>query len=228
MTFNGELGGIRSAMPADRNTLKPYYSSIMICIHDHAWNEQDVTIQRSYFRDIDFSALEIDLRGFSDSIRVGRYAYLTPLTSGENIYSSKMIRIDLGPTDIGTSIETAKENGDIRQILDVLDLSIKDPNLAGYSGLFTSGQYLFLVPFRNKFIASNGQRGHGFVVRLNMNHFNLEGIDFLDIASTTRNQIPSFLDTNLRGYSYGFACKLFPFPYSSFFLCLFFICPSSR
>lgn len=180
----------------------------MICIHQYAWNSNITSYTKSlYFREIDFSLIQLDLRGYSDSIRVGRYAYLSPLTSGENVYSSKLIRISLGDIDIGHAIDTANADNNIRSIIDVLDLSQVTPNLAGYSGLFTAGQYLYLVPYRNSYTPSNGQRGHGYVVRLNMNFYSISGVEYFDTSTTTRNQIPSFYDTNLRGFSYGFACK---------------------
>jgi hypothetical protein len=182
----------------------------MICIHHNAWTLPEESAA-SFFREIDFSLIELDLRGFSDSVRVGRYAYFSPLTSGENVYSSKMIRVDLGKTDIGEAIDTANALNNIRGIVDVLDLSQVNPALAGYSGIFASGQFLILVPYRNEYIPSNGQRGHGHAVRLNMNKFNQFGVDFVDLTVTTRNQIPSFFDTNLRGFSFGFACKYFLF-----------------
>lgn len=203
------MGGIRSEREVDKYMLKPYYNSILICIHDLAWNETDPIKLRNHFREIDFSLIELDLRGFSDALRVGRYAYLSPLTSGESVYSSKLIRINLGPTDIGKAIDDANAANNIRGIAQILDLSIVDPSLAGFSGLFNAGQYLFLVPYRNSFIPSNGQRGHGNAVRLNLNYFDRIGVEYLDVSSTTRNQIPSFFDTNLRGFSYGFACKFF-------------------
>jgi hypothetical protein len=206
-TYAGEVGGILSTLAGDTNNLKPYYSSILICVHQNAWTETNPTLLKNYFRDIDFSGMELDLRGFSDAIRVGRYAYLSPLTSGENIYSSKMIRINLGPKDIGTAIDAANQANNIRGMADILDFSMVNLNLAGYSGIFSAGQYLFLVPYRNSYIPANGQRGHGNVIRLNMNSFNREGVEFVDVSNTTRNQIPSFFDINLRGFSYGFACK---------------------
>jgi hypothetical protein len=216
-TFAGEFGGIQSSLVVDQSQLKPYYTSILICVHEKAWTvpSDNPTLLKSYFRELDFSVIELDLRGFSDAIRVGRFAYLSPLTHGENQYSSKMIRINLGPTNIGDAIDAADAEGGsaIRNLADILDFSITSPALAGYSGIFTAGQYLFLVPYRNSYIPSNGQRGHGNVIRLNMNAYNREGVEYLDVASTTRNQIPSFFDTNLRGFSYGFACKYFFSPF---------------
>jgi hypothetical protein len=225
-TYAGEVGGIRSTLAVDTNNLKPYYSSILICVHQNAWTETNPTLLKTYVRDIDFSGMELDLRGFSDAIRVGRYAYLSPLTSGENIYSSKMIRINLGPKDIGTAIDAANQANNIRGMADILDFSMVNLNLAGYSGIFSAGQYLFLVPYRNSYIPANGQRGHGNVVRLNMNSFNKEGVEFVDVSNTTRNQIPSFFDINLRGFSYGFACKNIFCLFVSFSLFCFSFSPS--
>ena len=38
-----------------------------------------------------------------------------------------------------------------------------------------------------------------------MNNFQLTGVDFLDLPNTQRAQIPSVADTDLRGFSDGFA-----------------------
>ena len=48
-----------------------------------------------------FYRIEDTLRGFSEAIRIGRFAFLSPLQSAEGVYSSKLIRISLGDTDIG-------------------------------------------------------------------------------------------------------------------------------
>ena len=53
----------------------------------------------------------------------------------------------------------------LRDIVDVLDLKQVDGSLAGFSGLFNSGKYLYLVPYRNVNEIANGQRGHGKTVR---------------------------------------------------------------
>ena len=207
-TFAGEIGGVQSVRPVDANNLRPYFSSIMVCVGGSAWGLTAANDIAVHIKTIDFSLIEQNLRGFSDSIRVGRYAYLSPLTHGENQYSSKLIRVTLGYNNIGTAIDTAIASNNIRGIINILDLSQISEALAGYSGVFTAGQYLYLVPYRNRYLPSNGQRGHGNFVRLNMNQFNIYGVDYLDLSTTKRNQIPSFADVNLRGFSYGFACKL--------------------
>jgi hypothetical protein len=160
---------------------------------------------------MDFSTIDITLRGFADAIRVGRYAYLVPLSAKENSYSSSLLRVDLGKDNVASSIDYALGlTGNIRSIVNTLDLAKVNTKLRGFSSAFTSGKYLILVPFRNAYEPTNGQRGHGFLTRLNMNQFTSSGVDYLDLTVTTRKQIPSFPDINLRGFSYGFACKPCP------------------
>jgi len=211
------VGGIRSELFVDANRLTPYFYSVMICIDETGWNEEIATNRTSLQQAIqlmDFSTMDDDLRGFSDAIRVGRYAYLSPCSYSQNIFSSKLIRIDLGDIDIGTKLmETYKSGGTVRNVVDILDLSKKNIALKGFSSLFMSGQNLILVPFRNNYEPQTGQRGHGNVVRLNMNLFDdLEnGIEYIDVSAVIRAQIPSFGDTNLRGFAGGFACKFISF-----------------
>lgn len=211
------MGGIRSELFVDANRLTPYFYSVMICIDETGWNEEIATNKTSLQQAIqlmDFSTMDDDLRGFSDAIRVGRYAYLSPCSYSQNIFSSKLIRIDLGDIDIGTKLmETYKSGGTVRNVVDILDLSKKNIALKGFSSLFMSGQNLILVPFRNNYEPQTGQRGHGNVVRLNMNLFDdLEkGIEYIDVSAVIRAQIPSFGDTNLRGFAGGFACKFISF-----------------
>jgi len=213
LSFSGPVGGIRSELFVDANRLTPYFYSVMICINETGWNEEAATnntILQNAIQVIDFSTMDDNLRGFSDALRVGRYAYLAPCSYSQNIFSSKLIRIDLGDIDIGTQlINIYKSGGTARNIVDILDLSKKKPNLKGFSGLFMSGQYLILVPYRNAYEPQNGQRGHGNVVRLNMNMFHDldNGIEYMDVSSVIRAQIPSFSDMNLRGFSGGFASK---------------------
>lgn len=186
----------------------------MLCVNQTAWTASVDEISNS-IRTLDFSIIEENLRGFSDAIRVGRFAYVSPLTPAQHVYSGQLIRISLGDVDIGTTIDDfTLSGGSIRNIVDILDLTKFDPVLKGFSGLFTMGRYLILVPFRNAFEPRNGQRGHGSLVRLNMNSFDLSGLEFIDLPTTTRTQVPSFADVDLRGFSYGFACKCIYFVYN--------------
>jgi hypothetical protein len=68
-------------------------------------------------------------------------------------------------------VELAKFGGHIRDIVDVLDLTQKDAGLSGFSGIYSAGKYIYLVPWRNEHIPSNGQRGFGIVPRIDMNVF---------------------------------------------------------
>jgi hypothetical protein len=70
----------------------------------------------------------------------------------------------------------------LQKIIQILDLSQRDPSLAGFSSIFTSGAYLFLVPYRNNYEPKNGQRGHGNVVRVELNNFNLNGVVSTDVS----------------------------------------------
>lgn len=82
--------------------------------------------------------------------------------------------------------------------------------LGGYSGIFTYGSYIILVPYRNNFEPKNGQRGFGHVTKINMNYFqsstgsstvttsvSVSGTQSVDVEITdllvmTRQQVPSF------------------------------------
>mmetsp|Transcript_7911 Transcript_7911/g.13110 ORF Transcript_7911/g.13110 Transcript_7911/m.13110 type:complete len:630 (+) Transcript_7911:171-2060(+) len=209
LSFSGPIGGVRSTHPVDANHLRPYYYGVVICVNASAWSESiatNATLLSPHVQIIDLSGIEDGLRGFSDAIRVGRFAYLSPYQSADNVFASKLIRISLGVVDIGTTLtQLAAAGTDVRTIVDILDLSKKDESLRGYSGLFYSGRNLFLVPFRNVYEPENGQRGHGLITRLNMNDFEITGVDFIDIPTTIRTQIPSFPDFSLRGFMGGFA-----------------------
>lgn len=212
-TYSGVVGGIRSKLPVDANNIRPYFNAIMVCVNESAWHwdplHDPLDVLAKEIRTLDFSTIEDNLRGFSDAIRVGRYAYICPLSSTDIAFTSKLIRINLGVNNILETLDaTMALNGNIRKITNILDLSKVNPNLKGYSGMYTAGRYLVLVPYRNSYEPRNGQRGHGLLVRLNMNDFSLTGVEYIDLSNTTRKQIPSFADTNLRGFSFGFACKL--------------------
>ena len=155
----------------DGDHLRPYYYSVVLCMNSSAWTlntslSSDLAQLSDHVYTIDLSTIEDNLRGFSEAVRVGRYAYLAPLSNSESVYSSKLIRIDLGEVDIGTTLKTLEsENTNVRTIIDILDLSKKSETMRGFSGLFSSGQNLFLVPFRNSYEPRNGQRGHGTLTR---------------------------------------------------------------
>ena len=128
-----------------------------------------------------------------------------------NAYSYRLVRVYLGEENIGVKLSEIDEaNGEVsagrlRDIVEVLDLRQVDTTLAGFSGLFYSGKYLFLVPYRSENTRASGLRGHGKVVRVDMNIFDVGGTDVVDLTTVTRNQVPSFPDEDLRGFSGGFA-----------------------
>ena len=55
------------------------------------------------------------------------------------------------------------------------------------------GAYLHLVPYRNTHSPKNGQRGHGNVVRIDMNKWSLQGRTYAHYKS---DLCPSFSNSN--------------------------------
>lgn len=203
-TYFGPVGGLRSKLPVDAGHLRPFFHSLVTCVHEQGW-ARNGSLAASV-RTLDTSNLEPGLRGFSSAVRVGRYAYMAPMTSEAFTFTCKLVRLYLGDTDIAERIDWIRaHNASVGVMMSVLDLSQKDPRLCGFSQVFSSGQYLFLSPFKNAYEPRNGQRGHGVFARVDMNDFSLNGISFLDLPVTTRNQIPSFADVDLRGFSGGFS-----------------------
>ena len=84
-----------------------------------------------------FYRIEDTLRGFSEAIRIGRFAFLSPLQSAEGVYSSKLIRISLGDTDIG-----------------------KFHIICAWLFCKNKVAYIFAVPFPNTFLFSLSQARH--------------------------------------------------------------------
>jgi len=203
-SYAGPFGGVRSKEAVDQGHLLTYFHSEMLCIHKNGW--EGIGNLADNIRVMDFSKVDVDLRGFSEAIRVGRFVYMTPFATQPHVYAGKVVRLFLGAESIGDTLDyLASTGGKLRDIVDTLNLRILNPLLAGFSGCFASGKFLFLVPFRNKVELFNGQRGHGNLVRIDMNNFDVGGISVLDLSTTTRSQIPSFADEDLRGFSGGFA-----------------------
>jgi hypothetical protein len=202
----GIQGGIRSKLPVDQNQLRPYHTSVMACIGEDGWNNPTAEDLFENIVTIDFAKLDPDLRGFSGAVRVGRFAYLAPLATDVHLYHGKIVRLDLGDHfDVGTSLRNIYSSGqNVVSVVRVMDLSQRNPNLKGFSDIFVSGKYVYLVPFRNAYEPATGQRGHGYLVRIDMNSFNMEGVIFIDVSSAQRAQIPSLADTDLRGFIGGF------------------------
>ena len=67
---------------------------------------------------------------------VGRFVYFCPFASNPHTYAYKLIRIDLGMDNIISALDATGSAG-IIQIVDVLDLTQKSSELAGFSGIFT-------------------------------------------------------------------------------------------
>ena len=205
-SFTGPVGGIRSKLPVDKGLMRVYFQSIVTCVNKSAWEDNYFGANSTGVRLFDLSVVQPALRGFSEAIRVGRYAYFAPLEYTTHQYTSTLVRMYLGVYEIASYYDNLLAGGGkLRDSVDIMDLSQADPGLAGFSGIFSSGKYIYLVPYRNKHEPKIGQRGHGNVARVDMNYFSLETTVFVNLQTTERNQIPSFADSDLAGFSAGFA-----------------------
>ena len=89
---------------------------------------------------------EPELRGFSEAIRIGRYAYLAPFRYSVQIPTGKLCRIYLGFVDIAHVLDDLTDNGrPLHDIVDVIDVSQKDPGLKGFSGIFNGASVAVCV-----------------------------------------------------------------------------------
>jgi hypothetical protein len=88
-------------------------------------------------RSFDLGDVQPDLRGFSDALRVGRYVYFCPLSYNPHSYAYKLVRMDLGVSNVIDALDATVGGAGILDIVDVLDLTQKSPDLAGFSGFFS-------------------------------------------------------------------------------------------
>ena len=102
-------------------------------------------------RSFDFGDVQPDLRGFSEALRgshnhlrfyltlslAGRYVYFCPLSYNPQSYAYKLIRMDVGISNVIDALDATVGGAGILDIVDVLDLTQKSPDLAGFSGFFT-------------------------------------------------------------------------------------------
>jgi hypothetical protein len=155
---------------------------------------------------MDFSRVYPELKGFSDAVKVGRYAYFSPLMISSTSYSPYLVRLFLGDTtSVGDTIRAAQASSTSRSLTTVLDLSAVDISLRGFSAIVNAGAFIYLVPYRNCSEPLTGQRGQGKVVRIALNDFTLTGVQYVALPVSNRAQIPNDEDTDLRGFSAGFS-----------------------
>ena len=162
-TFTGPVGGLRSTLPTDAGHLSPYYHSLLTCVDHTVWQSSSslnitsctvgtggCSIDYSWnftagsIVVLDLSMFDDSLRGFSDVIIAGRYAYFSPLQTAIHTYASKVVRLYIGPTPgaVGSYLAAYLSNfqGDASLLspVTVLDLSLRSPSLRGFSSLLTS------------------------------------------------------------------------------------------
>ena len=99
---------------------------------------------------VDLGAVDSGLKGFTGGFSDGRYAYFVPFYDGSG-YSGKVARLDLQNFAAGG--------------VTLLDLSLMDGGLKGFSGGFTDGRYGYFVP------SYNGSGASGKVARVDLQNF---------------------------------------------------------
>ena len=164
-----------------------------------------LSFQASESSFLDLTTFDQDLRGFSFGFSVAHFGYFVPFMNKETNYFGKLVKLNLRTFTTARASET-EGIADDGITIKVLDLRRADSRLGGFSGAFTAGQYAFLSPWRNVHEPINGMRGFGLVVRIDLNDFSIDGVKLLDMPSTIRNQIPSYPDSDLRGFSACFPC----------------------
>tara|TARA_A100001015_G_C14467833_1_gene510518 strand:- start:6 stop:557 length:552 start_codon:yes stop_codon:yes gene_type:complete len=140
-------------------TITYYYHGEVACVGQDAWDHKKNLTDA--FISFDLSTIEPNLRGFSEVIRVGRYAYFAPLGFTPFDFSSKMIRLDLGDTSVYQMyVDMKARNSVIKDQCEILDLSQANSNLVGFGGIVQHGRFLILSPFRNSYEPANGLSSH--------------------------------------------------------------------
>ena len=69
-----------------------FYHAEVLCIYQDAWDGNDL---EANIRTFDLSLIN-SVRGFSDAIRVSRFAYLAPLSDRPLNYAYRLVRVYLG------------------------------------------------------------------------------------------------------------------------------------
>mmetsp|Transcript_46213 Transcript_46213/g.144535 ORF Transcript_46213/g.144535 Transcript_46213/m.144535 type:complete len:622 (-) Transcript_46213:133-1998(-) len=145
---------------------------------------------------MDLTLNDTDLRGFSGGFHVGKYGFLVPFQCDPYWFHGKIPKIDL----------------DTFTLIDVLDLQLEvNDQLGGFVGGMAYGKYGVLVPFRNGRYDVNeyGREQFGKVVRFDAGLFSAESVDFIDLPTVPRQQVPARADTGLRGFVDGFTLGTF-------------------
>ncbi|CAM9319638.1 unnamed protein product [Chrysoparadoxa australica] len=202
----GPVGGVNTKLPADGHQGYNYFTGTIAELHEAGsrltahYSSKLVRVDLSTFTAagvevLDLALVDEELRGFSGGFAAGDFGYLVPYKhrEEEGQYSGKVVRINL--SDFTGSGVT------------VLNLADKDPGLQGYVGGFAHGKWGVLVPYSNGQAEVNprGRSQSGEVVFVDLTDFSVAGVQTIDLAKASRQQMPPQPDPNLRGFVGGFA-----------------------
>jgi hypothetical protein len=122
---------------------------------------------------LDWTTIDNSLVGFSSGFTDGRYGYYVPSWNSSSVPHGRVVRIDLNNFSLSG--------------VTILDLTTVEPDLKGFGGGFSDGQYAYFVP---------GYPGLGKVARIDQKDFTAQGVDWIDLAVH---------DPSLRGFWGGFS-----------------------
>ncbi|CAM9457378.1 unnamed protein product [Ascophyllum nodosum] len=206
-SFQGPTGGVNSNLSSDRfappsaplgygystkqnsvDRMKPAYSGKLVRVDLTDFSLSGVEV-------LDLTMVDPELRGFAGGFAAGHWGYLVPFKNKEpdSGFSGKMVRIDLRTFDYAG--------------VTVLDLTRVDESLRGFVGGFAHGRYAVLSPYANGNTTGNyhSRSQFGHLVAVDLQDFTEKGVKVVDLAGTSRQQVPYQPDPNLRGYVGGFA-----------------------
>jgi hypothetical protein len=248
--FNG-VDVMKDAEAVGGGHQQAYFSSVVVRFRlDVAVGSFSSQASAGTVETLDVGAVDPDLRGFSDGVVVGKHLYLVPYRQRDSFdmeasfgFFGKVCRIDLeqfaGATSSGGTSPSSPSGG--FRAVRVLDLTMLDPSLVGFSSGFFWGTTLLLVPNRNAETSGSLSRSvgsastatersaaganymrrhqHGKLVGVDLTYDfgDLAAVRVLDLATVTRQQIPKIPDPELRGFSGGFAAGDYAYlvPYSN-------------
>lgn len=118
------------------------------------------------------SSVDPTLKGFFGGFTDGKYGYFVPKYCCT--LHGKIARVDL--------------QNFVTTTVTILDLTLADASLKGFTGGFTDGHYGYFVPCYNGVY-------NGKVARVDLQNFNSGGVTVLDLAT---------VDADLRGFIGGF------------------------
>ena len=199
--IEGDFSDFYSKSPVDADGVDPYVAARSMSGTDQ------VMVKRLENHDPDLAGFH---GGFAALYGKISYGFLVPFFNGAK-HHGKIVRINCGTynnsnTDswqLGTEFREFNNKGEGETFLqdtdftaiDVFDLTSVDPELRGFLGGFSKGDYAYFVPFMN------GEKYSGKLVRIHIHNFDASTVEVLDLSQK---------DSRLAGFYGGFSTNIIP------------------